>query len=158
MLIAMEVVRILILLIHPLAALGLLWWLFRQHSWKRLGSELRGAERSDALDSHEVWGTRVFPALVGVVSIAFLANIWRGYQEGSWTTYLLPNSVHGATGLVGSVLLYITWNYGRRVVAKREAGESWAQEKVKHGRAADIIIIVGCIHAFIGFLHIFNVI
>jgi hypothetical protein len=156
--IAMEAVRILILLIHPLAALSLLWWLFHQHSWKRLGKELRGTERAATLESHEVWGTRVFPALVAVISIAFLANIWRGYQEGSWMTYLLPNSVHGATGLVGSVLLYITWNYGRRVVAKREAGESWAQEKIKHGRAADIIIIVGCIHAFIGFLHIFKVI
>ncbi|MDP7001819.1 MAG: hypothetical protein QGH90_07955 [Candidatus Poseidoniaceae archaeon] len=154
---AVDVLRAVILLAHPLAALILLRWLFRQYSWKKLGHELHGDTRKSALDSHEVWGQRIFPALLLVIAIAFIANAWRGAQNGDWTAELLPTSVHGATGLIGSILLYITWNYGRKVVAQREAGEKWALTKTKHGRAADIIIIIGCIHAFIGFLYIFNV-
>lgn len=154
----MDLMRAAILLAHPLAALGLLWWLFRQHSWKKSSRILKGEERASTLESHEIWGRRIFPALLGVIAIAFLANAWRGHAEnGSWTSHLIPSSVHGVTGLFGSIFLYVTWNYGRTIVAKRESGESWSLTKTKHGRAADLIIVLGCIHAFIGFLHIFNV-
>ncbi len=154
----MDLMRAVILLAHPIFALLLLWWIIKQHSWKKIGKNLNGEERAQALDSHEIWGRRIFPGLIIVISIAFLANAWRGYSEsGSFTEYLFPSSFHGLTGLFGAVLLYITWNYGRSVVAKRESGESWALTKTKHGRAADLIVILGCIHAFIGFLHIFNV-
>ena len=40
---------------------------------------------------------------------------------------------------------------------KRQAGESFAVAKLKHGRAADLIIYLVFIHAFLGFIYTFDV-
>jgi hypothetical protein len=37
------------------------------------------------------------------------------------------------------------------------AGESFAVAKLKHGRAADLIIYMVFIHAFLGFIYTFDV-
>ena len=42
----------------------------------------------------------------------------------------------------------------RQVLSQREQGEAWSTTKQRHGRAADLIIIIGCIHAFLGFLEL----
>lgn len=155
----MEILHLVIVLLHPIAALGMLWWLLKQHDWKKWSKSLKGEQRKTALDSHETWGNRIFPSLCAVITLAFLANAWRGYSLGTGVgTFLVPTSFHGATGLLGSVLLYFTWRWGRATAAKRDAGETWNATKTKHGRAADFIIILGFIHAFIGFLYIFKVI
>jgi len=55
------------------------------------------------------------------------------------------------------VLLVIMTNMGKGTAKARVDGESWSELKIKHGRAADIIIILTILHGFIGFLYIFEV-
>jgi len=55
-------------------------------------------------------------------------------------------------------LLYVMTRFGKQAKAKRLSGESYAIEKTKHGRAADFIMALVFIHAFLGFLYIFSVI
>ena len=153
----MDVTRIVIILLHPLLALALLGWIIWQHRWSTRGLKLKGEERANALNNHEVWGKRIFPAAIGVVLVAFAADIWTGYTEdGDWLPHIYPSSVHGILGLFGLILLTITWRMGNKVVTLRDSGEKWSLDKTKHGRAADLIVILAIIHAFIGFLYIFE--
>lgn len=155
----MGFVEVFIILFHPILALFLLWLMFKQLSWKNKGKTLKGGERILELDNHERWGNRLFPALLVVVGVAFLSNIIRAINQGeAWNEYVVPSNLHAVTGLIGSFLFYITWRLGRSIVAKREAKESWKSEKAKHRRAAELIIILGCIHAFLGFILILKII
>ena len=153
----MDVTRIVIILLHPLLAISLLGWIIWQHRWRARGLKLKGDDRANALSAHEIWGRRILPAAIGVVLVAFAANIWKGYTEdGNWSSHIYPNSVHGVLGLFGLILLTITWKMGNKIVTLREAGKKWSLDKTKHGRAADLIVILAVIHAFIGFLYIFE--
>lgn len=153
----MGVIEVAIILAHPILALVLLWWMFKQLSWKKKGTTLKGVERKKGLEMHEKIGTRLLPALLIVVFTAFLGNTLRGINEGlGWSEYFLPNNLHSATGIIGTVLFFITWRLGREVVQKRQNKESWQHTKSKHRRAAELIVVLGCIHAFIGFIQIIN--
>ena len=153
----MGIIELGIILVHPILALILLWWMFQQLSWKKKGTTLRGKEREESLEVHERVGTRLLPALLIVVICAFLSNIWRGINEGlGWDEYFFPSNLHSATGIIGTILFFVTWRLGREIVEKRQANESWQHTKSKHRRAAELIIILGCIHAFIGFILIFR--
>ena len=60
-------------------------------------------------------------------------------------------------GPVGFALMVAMTRYGKQARAQREAGESFAAAKLKHGRAADLIIYLVFIHAFLGFIYTFDV-
>ena len=153
----MDVVRTAILLLHPALALGLLYWILKQHGWRARGRALKGEERTNARESHELWGRRFLPAALFTVSVAFSAQVIRGLMDDKgWNAYLLP-SVHGIFGIFGIGLLVIMTNMGKRTAKARVEGNSWTDLKVSHGRAADLIIILAILHGFIGFLYIFEV-
>ncbi|MDP7202604.1 MAG: hypothetical protein QGF72_00560 [Candidatus Poseidoniaceae archaeon] len=153
----MDVVRMAILLLHPILALGLLYWILKQHGWRARGRALKGEERMNARDSHELWGRRFLPVALFTVSVAFIAQVARGLiDDEGWNAYLLP-SVHGIFGILGIGLLVIMTNMGKRTAKARVEGESWTDLKLRHGRAADIIIILTILHGFLGFLYIFEV-
>lgn len=148
----------LVYLIHAGAALALLVWLFRQYRWKKEGKRLRGEQREQARSRHEQSGQRTLAALLVVVAAAMLSETWMRLRAGkSVLTVMLPNSLHGAGGLVGVLLFYYLWRRGRDTKQLREEGKSWSLTKRQHGRAADIIIIIGCIHAFLGFLELLKI-
>ena len=91
------------------------------------------------------------------VILAYTAQITRGLIDGKgWNAYLIP-SVHGLFGLLGIILLLVITKMGKKIVAARETGERWSELRLKHGRAADIIIILAVLHGFLGFLYIFEV-
>jgi hypothetical protein len=46
---------------------------------------------------------------------------------------------------------------GKETKVAREQGESFSNLKTKHGRMADLVIALVFIHAFLGFLYIFDV-
>jgi hypothetical protein len=46
---------------------------------------------------------------------------------------------------------------GKRAKTAREQGDSFSNLKLKHGRMADLVIALVFIHAFLGFLYIFDV-
>ena len=139
----MEVLRTVILLLHPITALAILAWMWWQYGWKRKSKELKGLSRREELERHEKIGERILQAAILSVLIAFLARWYTGLG-------LIPDSLHGFTGPLGITLLWITARWGRK-------SRTDSLEKRKHGRAADLLIALMFMHSFLGFLNIFNV-
>ena len=70
----MDLVRTIILLLHPALATALLIWIWRQYSWRKQSFELKGDERAMALSKHEKNGDRLIWASAGVILIAFASR------------------------------------------------------------------------------------
>ena len=139
----MDVLRTVILLLHPITAVAILAWMWWQYGWKRKSRELKGETRREALERHEKVGERILQAAILTVFIAFFA---RWYTDLG----LIPDSLHGFTGPIGIILLWITARWGR--ISRKDK-----IAKRKHGRAADLLIALMIFHSFLGFLNIFNV-
>jgi len=143
----MDFVRAIALLAHPVLACALIFWIWRQYSWRKASKGMKGQIRKDALEKHEKNGQFILWA-------GFAAG-WR--SSGDIFAEIWPTSLHGTIGPLGLALLLIMTNLGKTVKRKRLAGEKFANEKLKHGRAADFIMALIFIHAFLGFLYIFAV-
>ena len=139
----MDVLRTVILLLHPITAVAILAWMWWQYGWKRKSRELKGETRREALERHEKVGERILQAAILTVLIAFFARWYTGLG-------LIPDSLHGFTGPIGIILLWITARWGR--ISRKDK-----MAKRKHGRAADLLIALMIFHSFLGFLNIFNV-
>ncbi len=139
----MEVLQTVILLLHPITAVAILAWMWWQYGWKRKSRELKGETRREELNRHERVGERILQAAILSVLIAFFARWYAGLG-------LVPDSLHGFTGPVGIILLWITARWGR--ISRKDK-----MAKRKHGRAADLLIALMIFHSFLGFLNIFNV-
>jgi Co/Zn/Cd efflux system component len=139
----MEVLRTVILLLHPITAIAILAWMWWQYGWKRKSAELKGMTRREELERHERVGERILQAAILSVLIAFLARWYTGLG-------LIPDSLHGFTGPIGITLLWITARWGRK--SRKDS-----VTKTKHGRAADLLIALMFFHSFLGFLNIFSV-
>ena len=132
-----------ILLLHPITAAAILGWMWWQYGWKKKSRELKGVSRQEELLRHEKIGERILQAAIISVLIAFIARYYTGMG-------LLPGSLHGFTGPIGIVLLYIMARWGRN--SRKDK-----LQKAKHGRAADLLIALMVFHSFLGFLYIFEV-
>ena len=139
----MEALNTIILLLHPITAVAILAWMWWQYGWKRKSRELKGETRREALERHEKVGERILQAAILTVFIAFFARWYTGLG-------LIPDSLHGFTGPIGIILLWITARWGR--ISRKDK-----IAKRKHGRAADLLIALMVFHSFLGFLNIFNV-
>ena len=139
----MDVLRTVILLLPPITAVAILAWMWWQYGWKRKSRELKGETRREALERHEKVGERILQAAILTVFIAFFARWYTGLG-------LIPDSLHGFTGPIGIILLWITARWGR--ISRKDK-----IAKRKHGRAADLLIALMIFHSFLGFLNIFNV-
>ena len=139
----MEVLRTVILLLHPITAIAILAWMWWQYGWKRKSTELKGMTRREELERHERVGELILQAAILSVLIAFLARWYTGLG-------LIPGSLHGFTGPIGITLLWITARWGRK--SRKDS-----VTKTKHGRAADLLIALMFFHSFLGFLNIFSV-
>ena len=139
----MDVLRTVILLLPPITAVAILAWMWWQYGWKRKSRELKGETRREALERHEKVGERILQAAILTVFIAFFARWYTGLG-------LIPDSLHGFTGPIGIILLWITARWGR--ISRKDK-----MAKRKHGRAADLLIALMIFHSFLGFLNIFNV-
>ena len=154
----MDVVRTVILLLHPILAIGLLVWIWKQYSWRKKGFDLKGEERKKALSSHEKNGNRLVSATFVVICIAFASNAVVGLRDGDKLfASLIPGSLHGFMGPVGFALLYILARMGRKARDARQEGRKFRHIALKHGRAADLVVVLVFINAFLGFLYIFTV-
>ena len=154
----METISTLLLLVHPALALLIVLWLVRQHGWRKAGGTLRGEARQQALAQHVKDGERLLLATVGVVVVAMLARAAVGMvEEGKVTAMLMPQSLHGWSGPVGLWILWTTVRHGRRTLESMEAGQSFGHQRTVHGRAADLMLVLVGLHAFLGFLYTFMV-
>ena len=154
----MEPLSTALLLVHPFLAVLIVLWLVRQHGWRKGGGTLKGDARRDALAEHVRSGERLLLATVGLVLVAVLARAGAGYiEEGRVTAMLLPTSLHGWTGPLGLWVLWTTVRHGRQALAAMETKESMAPARTRHGRAADLMLVLVGVHAFLGFLYTFAI-
>ena len=146
------------LLLHPLLASALVVWMWWQYAWRKKSYELKGEERALHLARHETNGERLLWGTGLVILVAFAARAFTGWYEGDDVlAALVPGSLHGFMGPVGFALMVVLTRFGKQARAQREAGESFAVAKLKHGRSADLIVYLVFIHAFLGFIYTFDV-
>ena len=155
----MDLIRIIALLAHPILASALIFWIWQQYSWRKKSKLLKGTDRKKALEDHEKYGNYILWSGFAVVGIAFLGRMVAGWRsEQDIFAEIWPTNLHGFLGPLGLILLYVMTRFGKQIKANREAGKSFNVEKSKHRRAADFIMALIFIHAFLGFLYIFSVI
>lgn len=154
----MELVPAIALLLHPLLASGLVVWVWWQYTWRKHSKELKGDEREQHRARHERNGERLLVATGLVIVVAFAGRMVNGwYTQGSVWADIWPQSLHGYMGPVGFALLVALSRFGREAKTLRESGESYALAKTKHGRAADLVIYLVFLHAFMGFIYTFDI-
>ena len=153
----MDPTNLVIILLHPIAALAVIGWMIRQHRWRQRGRLMKGGERKAAVASHERDGERLYILAWLLVVGGFTANaVYRIRTEDlALPEALLPTGaggLHAGGGLLGLALITVLWRKGRMTRDLRNSGESWALEKQRHGRASDAIMVLIGLHAFLGFL------
>jgi len=154
----MDLVRVALLLLHPLLASGLLVWIWWQYSWRKKSHELNGEDRKTALNRHETNGNRLVWATFVVICIAFISRAVTSWREGEDVlTSLIPGSIHGYMAPVGFALLFLLARMGRQARNARNEGKKLKHIAMRHGRAADLVDVLVFLHAFLGFLYTFAV-
>ncbi|MED5231723.1 MAG: hypothetical protein VYB30_05085 [Candidatus Thermoplasmatota archaeon] len=156
----MEITQVLILLLHPIAALVVIREFARQRNWRKLSISLKGSERVAELEKHEVQGERLFRWVLMVIAMAFVAKVASSLISGEEfeLDLLMPGHFHGWAGLLGLALMIYLWSLGRKTTAKKKAGDSFVKIKELHGRLSDVMMGLIAIHAFLGFLYLLQLI
>jgi cytochrome c-type biogenesis protein CcmH/NrfF len=150
--------RTIALLIHPMLALILIFWMIKQYGWKKQSRELKGEERLAVREKHERNGEILVWGAITVAIMGFVGRMIAGWVTNrDITSEIMPQSLHGWTGPLGVILLWTMARWGRFARNSRESGESFHVTKSKHSRAADLIVALMAIHAFLGFLYVFSV-
>jgi hypothetical protein len=153
-----DIIRVIALLLHPILASALVAWVWWQYSWRKKSHELKGDERAEHLRLHEKRGAQLLWSAVFVALVAVAGRAVAGWRtHGDFMAEIWPTSVHGITGPIGIIILWKLSSMGKETKAAREQGESFSNLKTKHGRMADLVIALVFIHAFLGFLYIFDV-
>jgi len=154
----MDSIRVIALLAHPILACVLIYWIWQQYSWRKKGTTLKGEERKKALALHEKNGSLMVWAATAVILIAFIGRMIAGWRtNGDFLSEIWPTNLHGFIGPLGLILFVVMTNMGKKVKKMRLAGEKTNLEKLKHGRAADFLMVLIFIHAFLGFLYLFSI-
>ena len=146
---------IFILVAHPIAALGVIALMIHQYRYRKRRKEMRGEEAKDERTAHEEAGEKAYILAISVVALGLAINMATDFSEQGIIA-VLPSHVHGWFGIMGLILFTILVRKGRLAKAQREAGDSFSLEMQRHGRAADIIVILMVVHAFLGFLYLFQ--
>ena len=132
-----------ILLLHPISASLLIAWMWWQYGWKTKSRTLKGEDRKIELDKHEKVGDKIMLYATISVMVAFFARWYTGLG-------LIPQSLHGFTGPLGIILLWIMTRWGKNSRKDKIT-------RTKHGRAADLLVALMIFHSFLGFLYIFEI-
>ena len=155
---SVDPLRTTILLLHPIAALALVWMFVRQRRWRDQNILLKGDERKDALADHEATGEWMVRATIGVIGLAFAAQIARARIDGiGWSEYIVPDHFHGWVGFLGLFLMLILRKHGRATRTLKDSGESFSRSKQTHGKISDVMLLLIIIHAFLGFLYLLRI-
>ena len=155
---SVDPLRTTILLLHPIAALALVWMFVRQRRWRDQNILLKGDERKDALADHEATGEWMVRATIGVIGLAFAAQIARARIDGiEWSEYIVPDHFHGWVGFLGLFLMLILRKHGRAIRTLKDSGKSFSRSKQTHGKISDMMLLLIIIHAFLGFLYLLRI-
>lgn len=156
----MDPALVLILLLHPIAALLVIREFILQRDWRKKSLELKGQERASESRRHEIEGERLFRLVIAVIGLAFLARLVSASLSGEDLGYddLMPGHFHGWGGLLGLLLMTYLWILGRRASSRKAAGKSFSRTKDLHGRLSDVMMVLIIIHAFLGFLYLLQLV
>jgi len=154
----MEFAATAIILLHPLAALTVIWSFLNQRKWRQLSTQLKGSDRQRAVENHEKSGNKLFFKVVGVISLAFISKAiyFRIINGEIILSNLTPNHFHGWVGILGLLFMIYLRKLGIQSSKNRERGLSFAKVSNLHGRVSDIMVYLIMIHAFLGFLYLFT--
>jgi len=155
----MELLPTIVILVHPIAALTLIWSFMKQRKWRQKRRFLKSNDTQVALKKHVSDGNKLMFATVIVIALALLAEIFRAMLDNSpYYTYIMPNNFHASGGLLGLLLMTILWRSGHSTKQRMENKQSFSKDRDKHGRISDIMTIFIIIHAFLGFLYLLQII
>ncbi len=152
----MGIAEVVILLLHPIFSLIVIFWMYKQYNHRKNRRELRGQQAKDARESHERVGETLYRSALGVIAVGFIVNLSFGWVGGEGYSSVFPSALHGWFGIVGIVVLTITVRKGRLVKKQRETGEKFTLELQRHGRASDVMMVLIVLHAFLGFIYLFQ--
>ena len=128
----------------------------QQFDMQRVDSLIIGDEAQKYRENHEKSGVLIFRSVLVVITIGFITNSGIGFASGEGYYSLFPSSLHGWFGIMGLILLTILVNSGKTVKALRESSKAFGFELQRHGRASDLVMILLVLHAFIGFIYLFQ--
>ena len=155
---SVDLLRTTILLLHPIAALAVVGMFVRQRRWREQSKLLRGNQRKQGLTDHEATGEWMVRATIGVIGLAFAAQIARASIDGAnWNEYIVPDHFHGWVGFLGLILMLTLRKHGRTTSRLKDSGESFARSKQMHGKISDVMLLLVIIHAFLGFLYLLKI-
>ncbi|MGY8691834.1 MAG: hypothetical protein ACKVHF_02605 [Candidatus Poseidoniales archaeon] len=155
----MELLPIIVILIHPFAALLLIMIFMTQLKWRKKRKLLKGDDLIKANSKHISDGNKIMLATLFVIVLAFMGEISRAiFNDLPIDTYILPNNFHSSGGLLGLLLMLILWLTGHSTQRKKESKQSFSKTRDTHGRIGDIMAILILIHAFLGFLYLLQII
>ena len=90
--------------------------------------------------------------------VAFVARAISGIiVNDDWTSDLLPQNLHGFTGPVGLVLLWLVVRHGRKTAELMEQTNR-SQLNGRSTAASDMMMALVMIHSFLGLIYTFQVI
>jgi hypothetical protein len=151
----MDVVRAAVLLVHPILALLLIRIFIVQRSWRSSSRTLNQEERDQSLQSHQRVGDSAMIYLLGVIAVAFIAQIVRALLEGKYAfEYIVPGHYHGWAGILALIFMTLLWRLGRKTKEQKDEGKPFSKTRDAHGRISDVMTILVVIHAFLGFLYL----
>jgi len=155
----MELLPIIVILIHPFAALLLIMIFMTQLKWRKKRKLLKGDDLIKANRKHISDGNKIMLATLFVIVLAFMGEISRAiFNDLPFDTYILPNNFHSSGGLLGLLLMLILWLTGHSTKRKKVSKQSFSKTRDTHGRIGDIMAILILIHAFLGFLYLLQII
>ena len=155
----MELLPIIVILIHPFAALLLIMIFMTQLKWRKKRKLLKGDDLIKANSKHISDGNKIMLATLFVIVLAFMGEISRAiFNDLPFDTYILPNNFHSSGGLLGLLLMLILWLTGHSTKRKKVSKQSFSKTRDTHGRIGDIMAILILIHAFLGFLYLLQII
>jgi hypothetical protein len=154
----MNVILGAVILLHPIAALILIWTFMKQRKWRQQKSFLKNQNYKISLEQHRINGNKLMLGTIFVVLLAFIAEITRAWiDQVPIFSYIIPNNFHASGGILGVILMIILWNSGHST-NKKQGQNSFSRSRDLHGRLGDIMSILIIIHAFLGFLYLLQII
>ncbi len=155
----MELLPIIVILIHPFAALLLIMIFMTQLKWRKKREFLKGDDLIKAHRKHISDGNKIMLATIFVIVLAFIGEISRAiFNDLPFDSYIMPNNFHSSGGLLGLLLMIILWLTGHSTQRKKVSNQSFSKTRDTHGRIGDIMAILILIHAFLGFLYLLQII
>ena len=154
----MNVILGVVILLHPIAALILIWIFMKQRKWRQNKSFLQEQNYQISLEMHRSNGNKLMLGTIFVVFLAVVAEFFRAWIDNvPIYSYMMPNNFHASGGLLGVILMFILWRSGHST-NKKIGTDSFSRTKNLHGRIGDIMSILVIIHAFLGFLYLLQII